>query len=137
MVLGGDTLSDTEVRDMIGRGQRYDGIILDEDLNLLIKPSDWPGVHGNHSCDPNLWLTPPVDIVARRGIDVGDEVHTDYAMYTMTPAWRMVCSCGSVLCRATVSGDDWRRPDLQDRYGGHFANPIARCIEPDALPPSR
>jgi hypothetical protein len=128
MVLGGETVSDIDVRDLIARGERYDGIVLDEDVNLLIKPRDWPGIRGNHSCDPNLWLTPPVDIAAKRDIEAGEEVDTDYGTYTMASDWQMVCLCGSTLCRGTVSGDDWQRPELQDRYSGHFAYPITRRI---------
>ncbi len=128
MVLGGDMVSDAEVRDQIARGERFDGIVVDEDVNLRLKPRNWPGIRGNHSCDPNLWLTAPVDISARRDIEVGEEVLTDYATYTMAPDWRMACSCGSGLCRGTVTGDDWRRPELQTRYAGHFAYPIERRI---------
>jgi hypothetical protein len=131
MILGGDVLSDVEVRDQIAQGQRYDGIAVDEDANLRIKPSDWPGIHGNHSCDPNLWLTGPVDASARRDIDPGEEVFTDYATYTTAPEWRMTCSCGSEVCRGTVTGDDWRRHELQEEYAGHFARPVERRISTD------
>jgi hypothetical protein len=32
----------------------------------------------------------------------------------------MPCRCGSTLCRGRVTGTDWRRPDLQRRYGDHW-----------------
>ena len=134
MILGGDVVTDADVRDAIARGERYDGIVLDDDRNLRLVPPDWPGIHGNHSCDPNLWLVAPVEIVARRGIESGDEASADYATYTMTPSWRMTCRCGSSMCRGTVTGDDWRRPDLRARYAGHFAAPIARRIASGARP---
>jgi uncharacterized protein len=134
MVLGGDVVRDAEVRDAIASGERYDGIVLDDDENLRLQPPDWPGIHGNHSCDPNVWLTPPVEIVARHDIRPRDEVCSDYATYTMTPYWRMVCRCGSSICRGTVTGEDWRRPELKVRYAGHFAAPIARRIASDAHP---
>jgi hypothetical protein len=129
MVLGGETTSDDEVRGLIARGDRYDGIALGQDVNLRIKPGDWPGIHGNHSCDPNLWLTGLVQVSTRRDVDEGEEVVADYATYTMSPDWSMSCSCGSPLCRGVVTGDDWRRPDLQARYFGHFAPVIARRID--------
>ena len=52
---------------------------------------------------------------------------------TMAPDWRMPCSCGSGLCRRTVTGDDWRRPELQNLYAGHFAYPIERRIATEGL----
>lgn len=65
LVLGGGTLTDAEVQAMIDRGERYDGIALGSDLNLRIEPRDWPGIHGNHSCDPNLWMLSAVTLVTR------------------------------------------------------------------------
>jgi uncharacterized protein len=128
MRLGGDAVSDAEVRQLIDRGERYDGIVLDEDVNLRIRPSDWPGIHGNHSCDPNLWLVAPLELAARWAIAKGEEVVSDYATCTMASGWSMECSCRSDVCRGTVSGNDWRRPELQRTYAGHFAPPIMRLI---------
>ena len=121
-------MSDAEVRERIAAGNRYDGIVLGEDMNLRILPSDWPGIHGNHSCDPNVWFVTPLELAARRDIAEGEEVVSDHASYTMAPDWKMDCSCGSDSCRGTVSGNDWRRSDLQARYGGRFAPPIALRI---------
>lgn len=73
-VLGGTTLSDAEVQAAIARGELYDGIALSEDCNLRIEPTDWPGIHGNHSCDPNLWMRDAVTIEARSDIFAGDEL---------------------------------------------------------------
>jgi hypothetical protein len=128
MRLGGVTLTDEEVRREMARGERYDGIVLDENSNLQIRPVDWPGIHGNHSCDPNLWLNGIVEMAARREINPAEELATDYATYTMTPDWSMVCCCGSPLCRAIVTGNDWRLVELRQRYRGHFARPIERRI---------
>jgi hypothetical protein len=128
MKLGGGVITDAAVREMIARGDRYDGIVLDDDMNLVLKPRDWPGIYGNHSCDPNIWLTPPVDLTARRHINAGDEIAADYATYTMSADWQMECSCGALVCRGTVTGNDWRLPELQAKYAGHFAAPIARRI---------
>jgi hypothetical protein len=32
----------------------------------------------------------------------------------------MDCACGSPLCRETVTGGDWRRAELRQRYGEHW-----------------
>lgn len=128
MRLGGTLIRDAEVRDQIARGERYDGLVLEEDLNLSIRPSRWPGIFGNHGCDPNIWLASSLELAARRDIDAGEEVVSDYATYTMTPEWSMECFCMAADCRRTVTGNDWRRPELQRRYAGHFVVPIARRI---------
>jgi SET domain-containing protein len=129
-VLGGTTLSDAEVRDMLRTGDRYDGIALDEDLNLRIEPASWPGIYGNHSCDPNLWMLDAISVGARRDIPKDEELTVDYALFTATPDWSMACNCGSSLCRKVITGNDWERPDLQDAYRGFFAPAIARLFGP-------
>jgi hypothetical protein len=128
MRLGGDAVSDAEVRRQIGRGERYDGIVLDDDLDLRIRPTDWPGTRGNHSCDPNLWLAAPLQLAARRAIEQDEEVVSDYATYTMAAEWSMECSCRSSVCRGTLTGDDWATARASAEYAGHFAPPITRRI---------
>ena len=120
-ILGGTTATDAEVRGLIDRGLRYYGIALDHDLNLRIAPADWPGIYGNHSCDPNLWLLDAVTLAARRDIARGEELTSDYATLTGFADWLMSCSCGTPLCRAVVRGTDWHDPELQRRYRGHFS----------------
>ncbi len=98
------------------------------DRNLLIDPS-WPGIYGNHSCDPNLWMQDAVTISTRRQIATGEELTIDYALFTANPGWSMPCRCRSRRCRGVVTGDDWRRSDLQVRYRGHFAPFITELIK--------
>jgi hypothetical protein len=38
------------------------------------------------------------------------------------------CNCNTSACREVVSGDDWKRPELRDRYAGWFAEYLARRI---------
>jgi uncharacterized protein len=120
-ILGGRTLTDAAVKAAIDRGERYDGIAIGPDLNLSIEPADWPGIHGNHSCDPTLWMADAIRVVVRRPVAVGDELTVDYALFSATPWWPMLCNCGAPNCRGVVSGEDWRRPELQARYAGHFS----------------
>ena len=77
----------------------------------------------DHSCDSNLWLNDEVTIAARRDIAAGDELTLDYALMTSDPTWRLDrrCQCGTAACRHIVTGDDWRLPEAQQRYMGHFA----------------
>jgi len=76
----------------------------------------------NHCCDPNVWLADEVTVTARRDIAAGEEILIDQALY-LTPdtAWAFDCHCGAALCRGRVTAFDWRRLDLQDRYGEHFS----------------
>jgi hypothetical protein len=117
---------------MMKRGDRYDGIALGSDLNILIEPADWPGIYGNHSCDPNLWMQGPVTVVARHDIPSNQELTVDYAVYTASGDWGMTCNCGTGLCRGEVSGTDWQRRDLQERYRGHFAPVVQTLIDTSA-----
>lgn len=84
----------------------------------------------NHSCDPNLWLVDAVTLVARRDIAGGEELTGDYAMWeadeTYVAAWP--CRCGAPCCRGRLTGQDWRRADLQARYRGHFSPFLNRRI---------
>ena len=45
----------------------------------------------------------------------------------------MACRCGSPRCRGTVTGKDWMKPELQEKYRGWFCWFLQRKI--DALPP--
>ena len=84
---------------------------------------------GNHSCDSNLWMRDALTLEARRDIAAGEEVTIDHALQTSLANWEMACHCGSSRCRKLVRGDDWMRPELQDRYRGHFSPFLNRRIE--------
>jgi uncharacterized protein len=77
----------------------------------------------NHSCDPSLWMADEVTFGARRDLSAGEELTADYAFWQdendLVASWN--CTCGSPLCRGRVTGADWRLPDLQARYRGHFS----------------
>jgi hypothetical protein len=96
-----------------------DTITVGEDLHLVLPPGQ-PNHYGNHSCDPNLWWADAYTLVARRPIVAGEEVTSDYATSTGITGFTMACSCGSSLCRGIITGEDWRRPELQARYGDHW-----------------
>ena len=75
----------------------------------------------NHSCDPNVGVRGQITFVAMRDIAPGAELTIDYAMIDGDPAERMPCACGTRDCRRVVTGDDWRRPELQQRYATYFS----------------
>jgi uncharacterized protein len=74
----------------------------------------------NHSCEPNVGVGGNVVFVAMGDIAAGEELTIDYAMFDDDDA-EMRCQCGHVACRGVVSGQDWRRPELQAKYGPYFS----------------
>ena len=87
-----------------------------------------PGDSINHSCDPNCGMRNATQVITIREISVGEELTFDYAMSDASDYDEFDCSCGTALCRGMVSGDDWRRADLQVRYAGLFSPYISRKI---------
>jgi SET domain-containing protein len=86
----------------------------------------------NHSCDPNIALQGQIVFVAMRDIAPGEELTHDWAT-TDDQDYEMVCRCGSPRCRGVVTGRDWMKPALQQRYRGWFCWFLQRKI--DALAP--
>jgi uncharacterized protein len=74
----------------------------------------------NHSCEPNVGFGGNIVLVAMRGISVGTELTTDYALFDDYDG-AMECACGRPSCRGTIDGRDWQRPELQERYRGYFS----------------
>jgi hypothetical protein len=66
-----------------------------------------------------------------RDIPAGSELTIDYAMIDGDPDERMECSCGATTCRGTITGNDWRLPDLQQRYAGYFSRYLEERFERD------
>lgn len=77
----------------------------------------------NHSCDPNVWMDDAFTLTARRNIFLGEELTADYALWEAqedyVSSWD--CNCGAKNCRGKVTGTDWKLPELQVSYAGHFS----------------
>ena len=82
----------------------------------------------NHSCDPNVGFRGSVTYVAIRDIAAGEELSHDYAM-ERSDDYSLDCRCGSALCRGKVTGEDWKLPELQSRYGEYFSIYLRRKFE--------
>jgi len=82
----------------------------------------------NHSCNPNVGFLGQIVYVAMRNIEPGEELCHDYSM-ERTDDYSLECRCGSHCCRGKVTGDDWKRTDLQERYGARFSSYILEKIE--------
>jgi hypothetical protein len=115
-VVGGLVVTGAERADLrLDPGVPYNEGQLDDDLWVLTPVDEGLNYFFNHSCDPNS-----TGEVARRSIAAGEEVTLDYAI-EMDGDYRLApCRCGTALCRGQVTGQDWRRPELRERYGDEF-----------------
>ena len=98
-----------------------------EDLFIApVRPDHRHGsmLYTNHSCDPNLAIRGQIVLVAMRDVAPGEEltIHT------------LDCRCGSPRCRHTVTGKDWMKPELQERYRGWFCWFLQRKIDSSRHP---
>jgi len=85
----------------------------------------------NHSCDPNIALQGQIVFVAMRDVAAGEELTHDWAT-TDDLDYELECHCGSAVCRGTVTGKDWMKPELQRRYAGWFCWFLQRKIDAGA-----
>jgi len=84
-------------------------------------------VFTNHSCDPNIGVQGQIVFVAMREIKAGEELTHDWAT-TDDDDSEMECNCGSTTCRKIVTGRDWQRKELQEKYEGSFSWYLAEKI---------
>ena len=132
--LGGRLVSSVELDSLIAAAAvspaapYVDTITIYDDAHLVL-PANTVVHFGNHSCDPTLWHVGPYEFTTRRDVRVGDEATIDYGTLSGAEGFDMACRCGTTNCRGRVSSEDWRRPDLQDRYRGHWVPALQRRIE--------
>ncbi|MFZ2188655.1 MAG: SET domain-containing protein-lysine N-methyltransferase [Candidatus Moraniibacteriota bacterium] len=78
----------------------------------------------NHSCDPNAGFKGQIFLVAIKNIQKGEQVTFDYAMVLHSAkgamTYKLKCLCGSEKCRGFTTEDDWKIPELQEKYAGYF-----------------
>lgn len=107
---------------------------VDEDLwcgsdpDLEIPESYQQEYFVNHSCNGNSWYIGDDELVALRDISPGEEICYDYCLTEADPDWRLECRCGAAECRGVITGNDWKRADLQSKYRDHFTAYITRLI---------
>jgi SET domain-containing protein len=85
-------------------------------------------IFSNHSCNPNLGVNGQIVFVAMRNIQAGEELTHDWAM-TDDDDYEMSCNCGSKNCRKIVTGKDWQRKDLQQKYRGFVSSYLVEKIK--------
>ncbi|TPX71420.1 hypothetical protein SpCBS45565_g01079 [Spizellomyces sp. 'palustris'] len=77
----------------------------------------------NHHCDANLWYEDYDIMVARREIAVGEELNFDYGTIYSDPEILDInpCQCGARNCRKHITGNDWKKAEVQEMHGlEHF-----------------
>jgi SET domain-containing protein len=85
-------------------------------------------LYSNHSCDPNIAIQGQIVFVAMRNIAPGEELTHDWATADCLD-YEMECRCESTKCRGTITGKDWMKKDLQEKYKGWFCWFLQRKID--------
>lgn len=125
----GKYISGAEMDKLFEKGMDY-AIQVDDDLFFAAtEDSEMEiGDYLNHSCDPNLGIKDSLKLFAIKDIKFGDEVTFDYAM-TESSDFKIKCLCGKPNCRGVVTGEDWKRKDLQEKYKGFFSDYLQKKID--------
>ena len=77
-------------------------------------------LYSNHSCDRESRIRGEITFVAMRDIRAGEELTHDWAM-TDDDVYSVNVCAARLIAGKTLTGKDWQRPDLQERYAGYFA----------------
>ena len=77
-------------------------------------------IFSNHSCEPNIGVQGQIVFVAMRDIEAGEELTHDWAT-TDDDTYEMECKCGTASCRKVITGQDWQRKELQEKYAGYMS----------------
>lgn len=128
VVWGGIIRSWDELRQLPEDLQRH-SIQVEEQLFQVPANAYDPPDFVNHSCNPNVGLSGQIALVAMRDIARGEEICMDYAMCDAMPYDEFECHCGASTCRGQVTGSDWARPELWERYAGYFSPYLQRRID--------
>jgi hypothetical protein len=129
-VKGGHIVTREELRDINARLGPVEIQIGDDLFIAPVKEEEREAsmLYSNHSCNANLGLGGNIVFVAMRDIRAGEELTHDWCI-TDDDNYSITCRCGSPHCRGTLTGKDWQRPELQERYAGYFSTYLAAKIE--------
>lgn len=92
-----------------------------------VDPESDPSWFFNHHCDGNCHYNGDRQVVARRRIFPGEEVHYDYALTETEASFHagMHCKCGAATCRGILRFDDYRHTEFWSKFKGHTTRHIA------------
>jgi hypothetical protein len=137
--LGGRLVDTAELRRRLadadaGQAPYVDSIVVGPDRHLLVESGE--NRFGNHGCDPNLGWVDEYTLATMADVPAGEELLSDYAMSTADPDYVLRCHCPSYRCRQMVAGDDWRIPQLQERYRGWWVPYVQSLVDGLTASPS-
>lgn len=103
----------------------------DDNLYSFENKGDDDGYFINHSCDPNMWMLDAYILAAKRNIRQDEELTVDYVLWEADESYvaKWKCKCGSPICRGRITGKDWEKHELQDRYKNHFSPLLNKRIQ--------
>lgn len=134
MEFGGELVSCAEA--FSGKYRSHSIWPVGEDLYLALPMSDTHislDEYLNHSCDANSWLCDEVTLVAKRKIDRGEEINLDQGTWNFEDDFyadnQEPCSCAALECRHVLTKNDWKIPNVQERYRGHFHPMVQKMID--------
>lgn len=118
------------IDEMKGYWERMGHIGTQIDDNFFIVPANREEIAAtgtiNHSCSPNAGFKDQIQLIAIRDIHPDEEITLDYAFCESSHPMNFECSCNSKNCRKTVTNNDWKLPDLQDKFGEYFSPYLQR-----------
>ena len=129
-VKGGHIISRKQLREKVTPRLGPVEIQIGEDLFIAPVTEDEREssmLYSNHSCDANIGMRGEITFVAMRDIHAGEELTHDWAT-TDDDDYSVECNCGAPNCRSTLTGKDWERPELQERYAGYFSAYLGKKI---------
>jgi SET domain-containing protein len=77
-------------------------------------------IYFNHCCAPNAVVEGQIVLKTMRDVVAGEELTFDYATLFNDES-RFDCTCGVATCRKVITGKDWKKPKLQQKYNDNFA----------------
>jgi SET domain-containing protein len=100
--LGGRLVTTDELLPLFDHATAYvDTITVAPEVHLVL-PDGSPVHFVNHSCEPNLAMAGPYDVVAARPITAGEELTIDYRPLSGAPGAEGDCRCGTPSCGGRI-----------------------------------
>ena len=128
MIWGGRIITENEI-EQVPEESRRAVVQIEDGLYSVTVGTPEPADYINHSCNANVGLRGQIVLVAMRDIEAGEEACFDYAMTDGSPYDEFECACGAPNCRGWITGNDWKRPELWERYAGFFSPYLQRRID--------
>ncbi len=127
-VLGGIVVPSDEIT-AYWKNMGHVGIQISDEFFIVPSNKEELELQGvfNHSCDPNIGFRNQIELVTIRDIEPGEELCFDYG-FNETLMEPFSCKCGSPNCRSTITGNDWKTPELQKKFGEYYSEYLKKKL---------